>query len=131
MGRYVLLEFDDDAQADNLIARINAAKAAGKKYGVIGVFQKPPRKRCECIAIKVGGKTNEVKRHKLTGFHYCTRCKRVRKGWQSPRNMLDDPKLAFNFFSLGQRKEASLYLDQHGRPIKNFPITDALDGTRP
>lgn len=129
MGRYVLLEFDDDATAETLCARINAATASGKPYKVIGIFQRPPTKRCECVQPEADASHRRtwVRRHLRTGFWYCTNCRRVKKGWQGPRNFLDtDP----DYFGKGWRKEASLALDQQGRPIRNFPIHEGMSQSR-
>ena len=126
MGRYILIEFDEDDAAETLCARINAATESGKNYRLIGVFQKPPRKRCECPAPRTS-RSSTYRRHKKTGFTYCTKCRRVLPGWQGPQNFLDSPELTADFWRRGQTKEAAIHLDQQGRPIKNFPITDRLD----
>jgi hypothetical protein len=126
MGRYILLEFDDDDQAEKFGSKIIAAHARGARFSIIGIFQKPPTKRCECLNRSTEPKNTENRRHKKTGFWYCSRCKRVRPGWQSPRNFLDDPALTPNWFSRGQAKEATLHLDNQGRPLQNYPITDRL-----
>lgn len=130
MGKYVLIEFDSDEAAERLCAQINTAQANGKPFRLAGVFHKPPKKRCECIGVNQttqnGRDRNNrvVKRHKATGFYYCTRCKRVRKGWQSPQNLLDDPNLPANFFSKGLEKEATLHMNKDGDGlVKNFPLT--------
>lgn len=130
MGKYVLIEFDNDEQADRLCAQINTAQANGKALRLAGIFHKPPKKRCECVGVtqttQMGRDRNNrvVARHKTTGFWYCRKCKRVRKGWQSPRNLLDDPNLPSNFFSKGLDKEASLHMNRDGEGlVKNYPLT--------
>lgn len=132
MGKWVLVEFDNDTQADALCAQITAAEAKGKAFRVIGVFARPPRKRCECGSPGVDQhRTSKTKRHRKTGFYYCTVCKRVKFGRQSPRNELDDPNLPLNHWSQGKRKEADILLEPDGnRPIKNFPITEGHDNGR-
>ena len=126
MGRYILIEFDDDATADALCARINAATEHGKGYRLRGIFQKPPVKRCECPVVKTS-RTSTHRRHKKTGFTFCTKCRRVIPGWQSPRNWMDDPDLPTDFWRRGLSKEATIHLGSSGEPVKNFPITDRLD----
>lgn len=128
MGRYILIEFDNDDSAERLCAQINTATEAGKPFRIAGIFQRPPAKRCECGSLRVPTQSrsrldNGVRRHKKTGFYYCTRCKRVLKGWQSPRNFLDNPDLPADFFSKGMEKEASLHLTQDGKPVKNYSMT--------
>lgn len=128
MGKYLLLEFDNDDQAESLYARINDAAQRGKAYRVIGLFQKPPKKRCECTK-RQRGRDNRIRRHKKTGFTYCLECKRVLPGWQAPRNFLDSIKLPAEYFSKRFAKEAQLHMDSKGeKPLKNFPITDRLAG---
>ena len=131
MGRYILLEFDDDTTADRLCAQINAASAKGKRFRVIGIFPKPPKKRCECAGVnRDNTRTRTWSRHKKLGFTYCLVCKKVLPGWQSPKNFLDHPDLPAACASLGFTKEATLHLDKDGTPIKNYPITDRLQGTK-
>lgn len=129
MGKYILIEFDSDEAAERLCAQVNAASAKGKPFRLAGIFQRPPRKRCEC-GTRIGEfrrgnrKDLVVKRHKRTGLYYCTVCKRVRKGWLSPRNLIDDPDLPQNWFSKGLQREASIHLNADGTGLmKNYPIT--------
>ena len=130
-GKWVLIEFDDEAQAATLCAQINAAEAKGKAFRLIGVFIRPPKKRCECTSAGVEHRVSTTRRHRKTGLYYCTKCKRVKGGPQSPRNELDDPSLPLNHWAVGARKEATIGLDAAGdRPIKNFPLTEGHDNGR-
>jgi len=128
MGQYILIEFDEDASAERLCAQINAATAKGKAFRIAGIFQKPPRKRCECIGVDInsisgrGRNDKIIKRHGKTGFWYCTKCKRVRKGWQSPRNQIDQPGLPVDAVHKGLPKESALSLTQHGELLPNYPL---------
>ena len=97
---------------------------------VIGIFARPPKKRCEC-GPSPDSRNSTIRRHRATGFFYCTKCKRVRKGWQSPLNKIDHPGLHPDWFPRGEQKEAQLHLDSAGRVLRNFPITDRLPGTTP
>lgn len=127
MGKYVLVEFDDDAQADNLIARINAAELGGKRFRIAGIFARPPKKRCECIGVKAGGRLGGVKRHRATGFWFCTKCKRVRRGPQDPRNQLDPQSVTRAQAALCKLNEgAALHFDRQGGMIANYPLTEAI-----
>lgn len=47
MARWLLLEFDDDAQCEAMMAKIQEQTAAGKAYRLKGLFAKPT-KFCEC-----------------------------------------------------------------------------------
>lgn len=131
MGKYILVEFDTDDSAERLCAQINTATDKGRPFRIAGIFQKPPTKRCECqgvgtTSMKKGARKRSdtvIKRHKKTGFYYCTVCKRVRKGWQSPRNQLDPETLSPIFFSKGQQKEATLHMTQDNELLPNFPLT--------
>jgi hypothetical protein len=119
MGRYVLLEFDSDDTANALCAKITAAHDAGKGMKVLGIFQRPPTKRCECQNRVTEGRNNETARHWNLGFYYCKRCKRVTRGWQAPRNLMGTAKVPY-----GRPASAWLHLDSNGRPIENYPIND-------
>lgn len=47
-SRYMLIEFDDAAQADTLRAQIDKATRAGKGFRVVGLFAKPAPPYCNC-----------------------------------------------------------------------------------
>jgi hypothetical protein len=135
MGKYILLEFEDDAQAEALISKINAAHARGKRFWVVGIFQRPPKKRCEC-PLAESSRLSTTKRHYKTGFVYCTRCRRVMPGRQAPLNQMDILSLAWNWFRLGLTKEAELTLSDsqdsiiaHNGLARNFPIVDRSLGS--
>ena len=114
-GKFFLIEFDEESSADALCAQINAATDKGRPFRVKGVFYKAPKKRCQCGPSK-SSRTSTVKRHRVTGFFYCTKCKKVRPGPQGPQNLLDLENKQGNYLSLGES----------GEPTKNHPIlTDA------
>jgi hypothetical protein len=96
MGKYLLIEFDDDATADTLRAKIDTASAKGKRYRVIGEYKKPPKNRCTCEVFQ-GSQTRAPddmrrRRHRVWGFWYCARCKKVAPGPQQPTNLLGPPE---------------------------------------
>src|SRR5690606_494148 len=103
---------------DRFIEKVDSATRAGKLYRIIGIFQKPPRKRCTCAGEKSWTerqRSNTVKRHKKLGFWYCSECKRVRGGAQSPKNLRQ------------AEGEYGPYLrfDDDQKLIPNYPFTEA------
>jgi len=129
MGKYLLLEFESDDQADALISKIVRAHEAGQKDGrrfrVAGIFQRPPKKRCECDFPSTQERQRSRRRHYKTGFTYCVKCKRVVKGYQGPLNQLIDPErtkdVRFNWIRDGEVPYITLNSDD-GRPLANFPL---------
>lgn len=92
MAKYVLLQFNDDAQADRLIAALQewpeAIDVSGEItatepewYRVVGVqlrgIFKLPTKFCECTNLKRRGFT----RGKKYGWWVCDQCRRPTKAW--------------------------------------------------
>lgn len=85
MGRYLLIEFDDNESADRLRAQIDSAEAAGKNFRVVGMYSKPSL-LCSCPTRPPEG----VKGAKF-GWWLCPECRRPVSGWhQLLKNMLDD-----------------------------------------
>lgn len=85
MGRYLLVEFDDNDSADRMRAQIDAAEAKGKSFRVIGLWAKPS-KLCDCL-VKSG---KSIRGSKL-GWYVCPTCRRPKAGSpQSMHNLLDD-----------------------------------------
>lgn len=131
MGKYVLIEFESDDQADALISKISRAHEAGQKTGrgfrVAGIFQRPPvTKLCECTFASQTESVRFRRRHRKTGFVYCARCKRVRKGSQAPLNQLIDPERLKDPRFIAARDSGMAHLtlqNDDGRPLANFPIT--------
>jgi len=138
MGKYLLLEFESDDQADALISKIVRAHEAGQKDGrrfrVAGIFQRPPRKRCECTFVSDQERRRSRRSHYKTGFSYCTKCKRVAPGYQGPLNQLIDPErtkdVRFNW--IRDSGEPYIRLDSSdGRPLANFPLEVPEGGDLP
>lgn len=112
MARYVLIEFDDNNEADNFVAMLRQAEGVtdgeGKTSGlkVRAVYFKPTQ-FCEHKAIERGERT--VKGEKW-GLRICPLCyKPVRGHTQHPTNLLvdreEDKKLPIR-----DRAHAKLYL---------------------
>lgn len=89
MARLVVVEFDDNAQADVFIAKLN--KAANPRYRVVGLFAKPV-KWCECPR-PTGYDKNEVVMGGSYGWWVHKICRRPRKGTHQPHNLME-PVLA-------------------------------------
>lgn len=87
MSKYLLIEFDDDAQADALRAQIDAATAKGKKFRVVGLFARP-RRWCSCYVVKTNMRDRLV-RGKKFGWWTCVECKRPRLGDHQPNNLIE------------------------------------------
>lgn len=99
-ARYLLIEFDDEAQASRLRAQIDNATRAGKRFRVVGLFAKPT-KYCECDPKKkITTKTNvsSLKRGKKYGWWVCLECRRPDSrlvglvNLLKPRDIIKPPK---------------------------------------
>jgi hypothetical protein len=91
MARYLVIEFDEDAQADALCARINAATAAGKKYRVVGLFARPSR-WCGCPRPAGVYKPKKLFQGSKYGWWTCPDCRRARLGDHQPTNLVPEPE---------------------------------------
>jgi hypothetical protein len=87
MPRYLLVEVDDNASADRMRAKIDAATEAGKGMRVVGVFAKPSS-LCGCEV-----RSEKSVRGAKFGWWLCPECRRPKTGApQTLRSMLDDPE---------------------------------------
>lgn len=76
-GRYLLIEFEDEASASTLRAQIDKASQAGKPFRVIGLFAKPGPTFCRCgkwTTDRSGAAKTKV--GKKFGWVLCTDCKK-------------------------------------------------------
>lgn len=87
MARYLLVEFDNDDQADTLRAQIDSAAKKGKPYRVLGMFQKP-RRFCACPPDKDRQNWKRLVRGSKYGWWVCGTCKRARLGIHQLNNLL-------------------------------------------
>ena len=88
MGKYILLEFDNDDQANALCAQINTATAAGKAFRLVGIFKRPGR-TCKCPRVRNTYKAKEMaKLGKKYGWWVCSDCHLPRLGGHQLVNML-------------------------------------------
>jgi hypothetical protein len=77
-GRFLLIEFDDEATATHLREQIDVASRKGKGFRVVGLFARPGN-FCKCpsrVWITERGKAAKVKRGAKFGWSVCTDCKR-------------------------------------------------------
>lgn len=88
-ARYVLLEFDDEAQASALCAQINAASRSGKGFRVIGLFARPSSPFCRCGTWTTERGTNStLKRGGKFGWLVCLTCRRPAPMMDFLRNLI-------------------------------------------
>lgn len=123
MAKYVLVEFDDDATADEFIKRIHRASKV-KAFRLKGIFKKPTA-FCACGPLN---STALLARGPKTGWFIHVDCGLPRGRSQAPRNLLPD------LLDRARRKETnsqriatatSLMLQEpDGEPLRNFPIQE-------
>lgn len=76
-GRFLLIEFDDEATANRLREQIDVATRKGRGYRVIGLFSRPGPKFCRCGSwVSTRGNQATTKRGRKFGWFVCTECKR-------------------------------------------------------
>src|SRR6478609_11956849 len=86
-ARYLLIEFDDAAQADALRAQIDTATRKGKAFRVVGLFARPG-KLCQCYRSTKDYKEWGIQRGGKLGWFVCPTCKRPTVQNQGLRNLL-------------------------------------------
>jgi len=76
-GRYLLIEFDDDATASRLREQIDVASRNGKGYRVVGLFARPGN-FCKCGSawVNEARKQARTKRGGKYGWQVCLDCRR-------------------------------------------------------
>lgn len=88
-GRYLIIEFDDEQDAEKLRAQVDAATQKGRKYRTVGLFARPG-KVCICsnIAAERGRSRDMVARGGRFGWWVCTKCKKPRLGNHELKNLI-------------------------------------------
>lgn len=86
MARMVLIEFEDDDQAQALCDMITKQTLAGKRYRVAGVFARP-RSICQCPRVE-GYHKDLVVRGSKFGWNTCTVCRRAKPGSHYANNLM-------------------------------------------
>jgi hypothetical protein len=124
MPRYVLIEFDDNAQADAFVAKTLLKEEKGAKYRVIGLFAKP-RNFCQCPPSSQRQVASETARGVKYGWMVHRNCGRPRReASHSPRNLLDPegthPSRVASFLHL-----MGAWAGEHrvGQILENYPIS--------
>lgn len=97
MGRYILIEFDDNESAVKLKRQIDLATKKGKLFRVVGYFAKPDGPYCDCDVatwtFERGKPFSPTKHSRKTGWVKCLVCDRYREpGYFS--NLLGVDKVA-------------------------------------
>jgi hypothetical protein len=90
VAKWVLVAFEDDADADNFISFANNVDAKEYiQFGTVDAVFKKPTKFCECDPNKKSGKVGV--RGSRYGWFLCGNCRRpVRGGGQVVYNLLED-----------------------------------------
>lgn len=82
MARVVMVEFQDNAEAERFVMRLGEDQLKGKGRRAIGLIP-TPTKFCECPpATRKAGRTTKF------GWWVCLECKKAQPGWQAPVNLL-------------------------------------------
>ena len=99
MAKYLVVQFDNDAEADAFAATIQATEGT---IAIAGIFKKPTQ-FCDCSG------ELKFKRGEQWGWWIHPACGRARNGqWQSPRNLLDPPDILAK-----DRKSFMQFKDDH------------------
>lgn len=88
-GRYLLIEFDDEATATILRAQIDNATRKGKGFRVVGLFARPGPTFCRCgkwVTTRTENAT--TKRGAKFGWSVCTLCKKPAPTMGFLRNLI-------------------------------------------
>ncbi len=95
MAMYLLIEFDDDAQAEALLEKVRGRRS----FRPVGLFKKPTL-FCECGPIPDSQAGHQITRGERWGIYVHRACRRARKAPQAPRNLLESDARASdrNFF---------------------------------
>lgn len=123
MARYVLVEFDDDATANEFIKRMHRASKT-KAFRLKGVFKKPTV-FCTCGPIASTQYTTALVRGPKTGWMIHVECGLPRRTGQVPRNILPDMLNAKRRSQTNSERigtDPSLTLTADGEPLQNYPM---------
>jgi hypothetical protein len=129
MARYLVIEFEDNASAEKLMAKIDDARAQGALYRVVGLFVKP-RNYCECPSgpAETGGMNHRKDSAKARGgiaygrkygWWVCTVCKRPRKAGHQLVNQLAGTEL-YESTEVGDYEMLVTNLSVYAAPKKNL-----------
>lgn len=97
MGRYLLIEFDENEAALKLKKQIDAATRGGKSFRVVGYFASPPAPFCQCPieqwTKEKGRPYAPSKFMKKTGWRKCLKCNLYRDFDDRLHNQLKPEKI--------------------------------------
>ena len=128
MGYLLLVEFDDEKQAQTMIRRFHKAAKLGRPLRMLGVFKTPePKDMCTCVIASDTQRKNEVSRGAKYGWYMHKPCGKPR-GPIHPLNllprMLGKVTTRDSWVQQGRAADATLYTrGDTGKPIDNFPVT--------
>lgn len=94
MARYLLIEFDNDAQCDSLRAKIDTASEAGKPFRVRGMYQRPVR-WCGCPKSTAYRDKDRFAIGERFGWWVCRECRRARVGSHQLKNLIPVDQLVW------------------------------------
>ena len=86
-GRYLLIEFDNEAEASSLRAQIDTASSKGRPFRVVGIYARPGT-TCICIISSGQRAKSMVKRGSKFGWWLCQSCGKPRLGNHDLKNLL-------------------------------------------
>lgn len=86
MSKYIVVEFEDDAQADKFVKKTDDHNYQGAPYRIAGIFQRP-NAWCGC-PFQINGENRPLYQGKKFGWWICGWCKKPRPGIQHLRNLL-------------------------------------------
>lgn len=111
--RLVIIEFEDNDEAQRLVDKLTRDAHDGKGRRAVGLIPVPTQ-FCECDPT-----TRKCGRTTKFGWWVCLACKKAQPGWQSPVNLLTP--------TLVSLKEQSMWMHLlAGRPLTE---RDAREGT--
>lgn len=91
-GRYLLIEFDDEASASSLRAQIDNATKKGKRFRVVGLFARPGTS-CICLITQGQRAKDIVQRGGKFGWWLCKTCGKPRLGDHQLKNLITPPEI--------------------------------------
>ena len=89
MSRFVLIECEDDDQANNFVNQINKARENGKLIRIAGLYARP-NTWCGC-PFQIAGEKRQVDRGTKFGWWICQWCNKPRPGTQQLANLISTP----------------------------------------
>lgn len=98
MARILVIEYNDDEDAERMMESIHRASKRGASYRVVALFVKP-RRFCKCAGRRLTNYQADKSGHagvvfgSKFGWWICTNCRRPREGGHQLINQLDQDSL--------------------------------------